>query len=175
MTERDRLVLDPIAADAEVGRWLAALQDARRRTLREVDGLDPSLVDRVPTGPLPSIGSLLYHIGLIEADWVAADILGLDEPPELVALLPWPDRDERGALTVVEGIPLADHLERLAAIRAFTLRRLGGMSATEFRTPRVRARYDVAPDWTIHHLLQHEAEHRTHIAYIRDTSDGGER
>ena len=29
--------------------------------------------------------------------------------------------------------------------------------------------YDVAPDWAIHHILQHEAEHRSHIAWLRDT------
>jgi hypothetical protein len=27
----------------------------------------------------------------------------------------------------------------------------------------------VAPDWAVHHILQHEAEHRSHIAWLRDT------
>lgn len=28
--------------------------------------------------------------------------------------------------------------------------------------------YDVTPAWAIHHLVQHAAEHRAHIALIRD-------
>ena len=30
-------------------------------------------------------------------------------------------------------------------------------------------RFDVVPDRVIHHILQHEAEHRSHIAWLRDT------
>ena len=63
---------------------------------------------------------------------------------------------------------MASHLARLAAIRAWVLDRLGRMSATDFHRVRVRPDYDVAPDWAIHHILQHEAEHRAHIAWIRD-------
>ena len=92
MTARRRLVLTPIGDDPEIGRWLAALEDGRADTLKELDGVSPEMVDWYPDAPLNSIGSLLYHIGLIEADWVATEMLGLDEPPELEALLPWPDR-----------------------------------------------------------------------------------
>ena len=173
MSARERLVLDPDAADPEVGRWLAALEDGRRDTLRELDGVTPAMVDRRPDGPLDSIGTLLYHIALIEADWVATDILGLDEPPELAALLPWPDRDADGHLTVVEGLSLDEHVARLAAVRAFALERLRPMSAAEFHRVRSLPHYDVAPDWAIHHVLQHEAEHRSHIAWIRDTAPAG--
>jgi len=170
---RERLFLDPDGADPEVGRWLAALEDGRRDTLRELEGVTPVMVDRRPDGPLDSMGTLLYHIALIEADWVATDILGLDEPPELVAMLPWPDRRPDGHLTKVEGLSLDDHIARLAAVRAFALERLRPMSAVDFHRVRSLAAYDVAPDWVIHHLLQHEAEHRSHLAWIRDTAPTG--
>jgi uncharacterized damage-inducible protein DinB len=55
-----------------------------------------------PDAPLNSIGTLLYHIALVEADWLLEDIQGREYP-----------------------------------------------------------------DW-LHHLLQHEAEHRSHIAWLRD-------
>lgn len=168
--DRERLVLDQVGADRDVGRWLAALEDSRGRTLRELDGVAPALVDRPPDGPLGTIGSLLYHIGLIEADWVANDILGLDDPDDLVALLPWPDRDDAGRLTVVTGESLDVHLARLAAIRAWVMDRLATLTAADLDRTRALPRYDVSPGWAIHHLLQHEAEHRSHIAWIRDTS-----
>ena len=169
MPDRERLVLDPIATDPEVGRWLAALEDGRRETLRELEGVSDALVDRTPDGPLDTIGTLLYHVGLIEADWVASDILGLDDPPELVAFLPWPDRDDAGRLTVVTGLPLAAHLARLAGIRAWVLRHLGDLTAVDLGRTRAMPSYDVSPVWAIHHVLQHEAEHRAHIAWLRDT------
>lgn len=31
------------------------------------------------------------------------------------------------------------------------------------------AALEVAPDWAVHHILQHEAEHRSLIAWLRDT------
>jgi hypothetical protein len=168
VSDRRRLALDPIGDDPEVGRWLAALEDARRRTLRELETVDPAWLDLEPDPLLPSIGSFLYHIALIEADWVANDILGFDDPPEVGVLLPWPDRDADGRLTVVRGLPLDAHLDRLAAVRAYAIHHLRSMAADDFHAARMRPDDDMAPNWVIHHLLQHEAEHRTHIAYLRD-------
>lgn len=168
--ERERLVLDPIADDPEVGRWLAALEDGRRDTLRELESVTPEMVDWYPDAPLNSIGSLLYHIALIEADWVVNEILELsDDAPELAPLLPWPDRDAGGHLTRVDGQPLSAHLERLAGVRRFVLERLRPMTNADFHRVRQLERYDVAPDWAVHHVIQHEAEHRSHISWLRDT------
>jgi hypothetical protein len=36
-----------------------------------------------------------------------------------------------------------------------------------FHAPRVRERYDVSPAWVVHHLLQHESEHRSEIGWPR--------
>jgi hypothetical protein len=171
--ERERLILDPIADDPEVGRWLAALKDGRRDTLRELDDAIPEMVDWTPDAPLNSIGTLLYHIGLIEADWIATEILELTAyPDELKAVLPWQDRDGDGRLWHVDGLPLSAHLDRLATIRSWVLRKLRGMANDDFHQIRSFERYDVAPDWVLHHLLQHEAEHRSHIAWLRDTFPG---
>jgi hypothetical protein len=173
MPDRKRLVLEPLGDDPEVGRWLAALEDGRRDTLRELEGVTAAMVERRADGPLESIGTILYHIALIEADWVASEILGLGEPPELAALLPWPDRQPDGRLTTVEGVRLEEHVGRLAGVREFALDRIRSMPAAEFHRVRALPAYDVAPDWVIHHLLQHEAEHRSHIALIRDTLAAG--
>jgi hypothetical protein len=154
---RERLVLERIGDDPEVGRWLAALEDGRRDTLRELERVTPAMVDWYPEAPLNSIGTLLYHIGLIEADWVASEILELHDPPELAKLLPWSDREEDGSvggerrLWRVDGQSLTDHLARLAAIRRWVLDRLRAMSNDEFHRVRTLERYDVSPDWALHH------------------------
>jgi uncharacterized damage-inducible protein DinB len=167
---KERLALEPIADDPEVGRWLAALEDGRRDTFRELEGVTPEMVDWYPDAPLNSIGSLLYHIALIEADWVATEILELTEyPAELAAFFPWPDRDADKHLSRIDGQSLDEHRARLDAIRQWALQDLRQMTNDDFHRVRNLERYDVAPDWVILHLLQHEAEHRAHIAWLRDT------
>ena len=169
MTERELLILEPIADAPEVGRWLSALDDGRRDTIRELDDVTDAMLDQQPPGAPNSIGTLLYHIALIELDWLLVDMLFLagGEPwPE--ELVPYTDREGEGTLTVVRGETLATHLERLAAIRAMVHERVAPMSVEEFHAPKAGESIDVSPAWVIHHLLQHEAEHRAHIAWVRD-------
>jgi uncharacterized damage-inducible protein DinB len=167
MTEREQLVLEPIADDPEVGRWLSALEDCRRDTVKELEGLDDEALD-VRLSADNSLGSLLYHVALIEADWLLVDIFGATSlTAEEEALLPFSDRDDRGELTHVEGETLAQHVDRLQQVRAILLERLRPMTAEDFHTPRAREDYDVSPAWVLHHLLQHEAEHRSEIVRLR--------
>ena len=167
---RRRLTLEPIADDPEVGRWLAALEDGRRDTLRELETVSATMVDWYPDAPLNSIGALLYHVALIEADWVSVEILGLpDYPPDIRRLLPWADREGDGHLWRADGQELAVHLDRLQGVRRFALDAVRPMSNDDFHRARRLDDYDVSPDWVVHHLIQHEAEHRSHIAWLRDT------
>lgn len=172
--EREILALTPIGSDPEVGRWLAALEDGRRDTLRELESVTPEMVDWYPDVPLNSIGSLLYHIALVEASWVSDEMLGDPEAKALEPWLPWPDREGPGEggerhLSRVDGQSLDEHIARLAAIRAYVLEHLSPMTNEEFHRVRSLEAYDVAPDWALHHVMQHEAEHRSHIAWLRDS------
>ncbi len=72
---RETLTLRPMADDPEVGRWLSAMEDARIDTVGELDGVTPEMFDARPYAALNSIGTLLYHIALVEADWLLDEIL----------------------------------------------------------------------------------------------------
>jgi len=174
LDEREVLALDPMAGDPEVGRWLSAMEDARRDTVREVEGLPDEAVDWRPEGAENTIGTLLYHVALVEADWLLTDILGSDGaglwPHDW---LPFEDRDAEHRLTAVEGESLERHLERLAAVRSLFLGQMRSMSGEELHRVRARDRFDVAADGVVHHLLQHEAEHRAQIAALRDARARG--
>ncbi len=123
--ERKLLVLEPLADDPEVGRWLAALEDARRDTIQELSSVTPEMLDARPDPLLNSIGTLLYHIALIETSWLLDDIFeGEPGPDWLQALLPFSDRDGSGRLIQVDGVPMASHLQRLGAVRQYLLERL---------------------------------------------------
>jgi uncharacterized damage-inducible protein DinB len=170
-TEREVLSLEPIADEPEVGRWLSAMEDCRRDTLRELEGLPADALDRWVGTEQNSIGSLLYHVALVEADWLLSDIMGpeggVDWPAEI---LPAEDRDAEGLLTRFQGDSLEQHLERLRTVRALVMEHLQPMSLEEFHRPRSRERYDVSPAWVLHHLLQHEAEHRSEIVRLRQAA-----
>jgi uncharacterized damage-inducible protein DinB len=167
---RERLVLEGTAAsDPVVARWLSALEDARGRTLRALDGTEEEHVDWAPEGGVNTIGALLYHIAAIEADWLFADILGPESGRAWPAeLFPHDVRDDAGALTVIRGIPLDEHLARLAQTRALLIEDISGFTAEDLHRVRPREDYDVAANWVLHHLLQHEAEHRSQIAALRE-------
>jgi hypothetical protein len=48
----------------------------------------------------------VYHVALIETDWLFAEILEQPVPDEFAAWLPVDDRDGAGMLTVVRDQPL---------------------------------------------------------------------
>jgi uncharacterized damage-inducible protein DinB len=169
LPEREILSLEPIADVPEVGRWLSAMQDARRDTLKELEGVPDEALDWAPDERTNTLGTLLYHIALVEDDWLFVDIFeDHDHRENRRDLLPFPSRVEGERLFPVTGMTLREHLERLAAVRASLLERLRPMGAADFHRLRGHPDYDVSPAWVLHHLLQHEAEHRAHAAWVRD-------
>lgn len=165
---KDLLVLDdPLSQEPEIGRWLAALEDARRRTMRVLEGLSPTLLDWRSADDESSIGTLLYHLADIEADWLYVEALEQPMPPEVAALFADPTRDAHGQLHQVEGASLDEHLQRLDTVRNLLLDGYRRMELAEFRRVHRFTHYDVTPEYVLHHLLQHEAEHRSQIGALR--------
>ena len=169
---RGRLVFLPLAGyEPEVGRAMWPVEDARRRTAHALAGVDPKLVDWAPPGEL-SLGTLLYHLAAIEASWLYEEALGRPWPPAVEALFPFPVRDPAGGLTVVTGESLEDHWARLMEVRRRLLAAYQTMTLEDFRRVRALPEYDVTPEWVLHHLMQHEAEHRGHMAALRARAEG---
>jgi hypothetical protein len=166
--ERRQLILTPLPGyPLEVGLALTALEESRQRTREKLANLPETLVDWTPPGWTNSIGSLLYHIALIEVDWLYSEILVRDFPAEVLALFPYDVRTEDGNLTVVTGVTLAEHWQRLDRVRSIFLEEMGAINAEDFGRVRELPPYDVTPTWVIHHLIQHEAEHRGEMGMVR--------
>jgi uncharacterized damage-inducible protein DinB len=169
MNDREWKVVTALSGyEPEMGVLLWMLEDGRARLKEGLATLDAAReADVLNWSPRPgvnSISTLLYHVAAVEADWLFEEVLADYSPPAAAA---WPDallphnmRNAQGELTGVPDEPLAAHLQRLDAIRALLLDAFKGMSAAEFRRPRHLERYDVTPEWVLHHLIQHEAEHR---------------
>jgi len=131
--EKRRLAADVLPGyDPEIGRWLWALEDVRRTVKAAVGGLSQELLDAKPEG-WNSIGSLLYHVAAIEADWLCDEVMGSHWPDEIVSLFTVDVRDDQGLLAAVSGMTLEEHLTRLDLVRSVLLDHFRSMSVEEFR------------------------------------------
>jgi hypothetical protein len=159
--------LDPVEGyEPLVGRFVAMLEDTRRRLFRDLEGFDPADLDRTAPGSPNSIGTLLYHVAAIELDWLYADLLGGDFPEGTAEWFPVDVREESGRLTpVVEG--WEHHLARLAWVRQRLLEELRTFTDADLDRTFVSGSDGNGGGWILHHLMQHEAEHRGQIGEIR--------
>lgn len=158
--------------DPLIAPWIWLLEDTRRRTKAALAGLTTAALDWVPPEGGNNIGTLLYHIVVIELSYLYEDILQITEmPKELGALVIYDVRDAHGQLTVVQGEPLGIHLLRLDTSRGLLLNTLRTLTPAEFRRVRPVESYDITPEWALHHLMQHEAEHRGEIMALRHRAE----
>lgn len=166
MNQRNNLSIVPLSGYAtEVGLWLSALQDARTRTLRVLKKIEPQWLDFVPEDSSESIGTILYHLAAIEASWLYAEVLQSPFPPEIESLFPYEVRDEAGKLTPISETS-EQYMQRLKQVRENLLHAFSDMTTDSFGKARSLPEYDVSPVYVIHHLMQHEAEHRSQIDSI---------
>lgn len=157
--------------EPEIGRWLGALEDTRQRTRDALDGIQESVVDWQPDAHNHTIGTLLYHIAAIEVSWLGIEVMEGKLPVGIWDMFPYEVRDDQGRLTIVRGISYTAHWERLDRVRKLLLDCYKSMPLDEYRRVRSLEPYDVTPEWVLHHLCQHEAEHRSEIAAIRAAAE----
>jgi uncharacterized damage-inducible protein DinB len=158
--------------EPEIGRLVWMMEETRRRTKESLEGVSDDILDWTPDPTANSIGALLYHLAVIEADWLFVEVLEAQTfPPEVVALFPEDVRDEAGRLVTARGMSLAASLDRLDVVRDHLLSTFRGMSLADFRRVRDFPDYDVTPEGVLNHLIQHEAEHRGQIGLLRDLAE----
>jgi uncharacterized damage-inducible protein DinB len=170
-----RLMIEPVPdCHPMIGSWLGAIEDCRSLTQLCLEGVSAGALDWSYSCSPHTIGTLLYHIAAIEADWLLVEVLESGFPPEVEALFPYEVRDSRGMLTIVRDVSLPDHWERLNVVRNYLLDSFQIMTLEDFHRERILPEYTVTPEWVLHHLCQHEAEHRSEIAILRSRFEAKE-
>lgn len=147
----------------EIGRAVWMLDNARDETRLELRDFNPDHVDLTITDGGHSVGTLLYHIAGIEFDWLFYEVLEETRFKEIWDIFPHNLRDKTGRLTRVTGLTWEAHWERLDKVRACVREVFKDMTLDDYRRARICDNYDVTPEWVLHHLRQHEAEHRSEI------------
>lgn len=170
--KKDFLLVKPlINYPPDIGHALWMLEDTRRRTKLALEGTTQRLLDWSFSREHNTIGTILYHIAAVEMSWLYEEILQSEFPKGIERLFPLDMRDNQGQLSILRGASLAEHFRRLDTTRKFFLAAFQEMSLEEFRRIRSFDKYDVSPEWVIHHLIQHEAEHRGQMAEIRTLAE----
>ena len=149
-----------------VGLFVAMMEDTRSRLFHDLEGFDSFQLDRTPAGSPNSIGTLLYHIAAIELDWLYADLLGGECPVETAEWFPVDVREDNGRLTPVVEL-YERHISRLAWVRQRLLAELHGFSDADLDRTFNPGPQESGGGFILHHLMQHEAEHRGQIGEIR--------
>lgn len=168
MVEMLRLDSDVVICEEPiVARYLTMLADCRMLTMDSIKALRFDLLYWRRNDFDSNISDLLYHICYIEADWLFTDVLEKTIPKELTQHLNYKDRDNQRRLVHIGDEELESSLIRLSKVRTSLNDTYKTMDLPEFRRLRHLEKHDVSPEWVLHHLLQHEAEHRGQINLLK--------
>jgi uncharacterized damage-inducible protein DinB len=165
---RELLVVAAVEArEPLIAAVLAGLEEGRARTKEDVRELEGAALDYSAPGMPNSVGTLLYHLAAIEADWLYCEVLIQDFPEDIRALFHLEVREASGLLSPVIGENPEQHLARLDVVRGRLLDAFREMPLEDFRRPRELPQYDVTPEWVLQHLIQHEASHRGQMRLLK--------
>lgn len=164
-------VLPEVEFSEQVGRYVAMLEDVRRRVKQYVNGLTPEQLSWTPNPRVESIGTVLLHIAAVEVSWIQEDICRkpMSEAEWGIAF------PIRLGISQVSGEPLAYYLEKLDRTRAETREILRGLTDADLQrvvSPLEPGDPNAPPttytiEWILYHLVEHEAHHKGQIAVMK--------
>jgi uncharacterized damage-inducible protein DinB len=169
--ETVKRILEPVEGfSREIGFYLNSWEMLRAE-LREIvsDLSDEELASRISPGA-HQIGGLILHIGEAESGWIHAIIAGKELDEEAKKFAHWYDTTETdfaekgySARDCIERVDKIGELSReiLAKFTDEDLERLFGYERSSGE------RAEVSLRWVLHHLIDHEANHKGQISMLK--------
>lgn len=151
---------------------LAQYLDYQRETvLLKAEGLDKEQMARkIPTSDL-TLSGILYHLALVEEDWMEVHFLGLPQRE------PWQDvdwdadRDWEFHTAVTLDPDEVRERYRQACERSRAVAATAG-SLDQLSVPRGNSGWRFSLRWVLLHLIEETARHAGHADLLREAIDG---
>ena len=170
-----RMVLSPAPGVAEkLGYYLSGMDEVREQLREVVNGMSDEHLARRAVPGAHSIGALVLHIGESEWWWMQCIINGHelteeDRQKPFWDVLVNPDEFARHGYTAQYCLDLIDDIRKqtrhlLASFSENDLERV-------FHHTRRGRTIEVSLRWVLHHLIDHEAQHKGQILMLKRLLD----
>lgn len=167
----ERRVLHPAAGvPPEIGFYLAGMDEVREQLREAVDGISNEDIGRLAVPEAHSIGALVLHIGEAEWWWMQC-VVSKHKLTDGDARAPFWDVLKEPDRVANNGYTAQFCLHEAAGIRAQTGDVLAGFADDDldrvFTFERDGKTYDLNLRWILHHLIDHEAQHKGQILMLK--------
>ena len=169
--ETVKRILTPMEGfSREIGFYLSSWEKSRAELREIASDLSNAELSQRLTPEVHQIGALILHLGESEAGWIQAIIAGKELSDEEKRFVHWCDTTETdfagkgyGARECIEKIDKISEMSReiLARFDDEDLERLFGYERTSGE------RVEVSLRWVLHHLIDHEANHKGQISMLK--------
>ncbi|HEX8368464.1 MAG TPA: DinB family protein [Pyrinomonadaceae bacterium] len=163
--------LEPVpGVSREIGFYLSGWEMIRSELREIVSDLSGAELARRITPGAHQIGGLILHIGEAESGWIHAIIAGKELDAEAKKFAHWYDTTETDFAE--KGYSARECIERIDKIGEMSRRILAQFADADLeklfgyeRSSGERA--EVSLRWVLHHLIDHEANHKGQISMLK--------
>ena len=166
----DRQTLTPVAGVPEqIGYYLAGMEEVRMQLRTVVEGLSDEQMHAKLRPDTHSIAQLILHCGEAEWWWIQCVVDGKAVDEDLQATDFWDVLEEDH--DPVTHLSAADCVSEIDRISGLTRELLSGFSDEDvdrfFVKEMPNRRIDKSLRWILHHLIDHEAQHKGQILMLK--------
>jgi len=154
----------------EIGFYLSGMEEVREQVREAVEAMSNDLIGRPPISDAHAIGALVLHIGEAEWWWMQCNVAGHKLTDEDRKAPFWDVLDEPDCFSR-HGYNAEFCLQAIEKIRKQTRELLASFNDDDleriFSYQRGGATYEQSLRWILHHLIDHEAQHKGQILMLK--------
>lgn len=168
--ENKKVALEPMEGFSEgIGLLLAGMEDVRAQLRETVLDLSDEAVNSRLRPEVHSIAQLVLHCGEAEWWWIQCVVGGKEVDDILESKVFWDVLDETNEPS---GITAAECISEIDDVSTLTRNRLAAFSDEDLdtffeREKRDGSKEDFSLRWILHHLIDHEAQHKGQILMLK--------
>lgn len=154
----------------EIGFYFAGMEEVREQLRQAVSGMPDDQIGRPALPGAHAIGALVLHIGEAEWYWMQMVVCGHQLNDEDKQACFWDVLKDPGAFAG-KGYSAEFCLQEIQKIRQETHQKLASFDDSDldriFSIERRSQIYEQSLRWILHHLIDHEAQHKGQILMLK--------